>query len=334
LAVILPKKTKNKIINKNMLGNILGIAGLIFTLIFGIYSIWVTKKTNKKVSLGLEKKECYSLFKQDINRLKIDVKYNNEIVENYLILFKGVLINNGKTDIDKSRIYKPLQFKTKNNYRWLETNVYEKPIGSSILLKKLDDTTLELSWDLLKASEKIEFESLIEVPNNIAIDEISDDFYNSIEFDFRITDINQIDKLTEINSREKRNNRQGKKMLYISIISLILGLYIFFNSQLPFNIGYLNSRKEIQFDILHKNDTINAVLSSKKDNTIILKNEDSKVDKNIIDFNKNYKILKIKKTISESTFIDRIFGGVYILMSIISFGFFYKRKKNYRQQRF
>lgn len=310
-----------------MLGNILGIVGLIFTLIFGIYSIWVAKKTNKKVSLGLEKKECYSLFKQDINRLKIDVKYNNEIIENYLILFKGILINNGKTDIDKSRIYKPIQLKTKKNYKWLETNVYEKPDGSSITLTKLNDTTLELSWDLLKANEKIEFESLIEIPNNIEIDEISDDFYNSIEFDFRITDINQVDKLSEINTIEKKNIRQRNKMLYLSIFTFLAGFYIFFNPELPENIALLYSKKEIQFNILNKKDTINTVLYSKKENTITLKNDDSKIEKKISDFNKNYKILNVDKTIAESKMFSRIMGGIYILMSIISFLLFYRRKK-------
>ncbi|TKB96021.1 hypothetical protein [Pedobacter cryophilus] len=310
-----------------MLGNILGIVGLILTLIFGIYSIWIARKTNKKVSLGLEKKECYSLFKQDINRLKIDVKYNNEIVENYLILFKGVLINNGKTDIDKSRIYKPLQLNTKKNYKWLETNVYEKPDGSSITLNKSDDTTIELSWDLLKAGEKIEFESLIEVPNNIEIDEISDDFYNSIEFDFRITDINRIDKLSEINIREKRNLRQRNKMLYISIFTFLAGIYIFFSPELPENISLLTSKKEIKFEVLNRKDTINAVLYSKKDNIVTIKNDNLIINKNISDFNDDYKILKIDKTISEHSLFNRIMGGLYIVLSILSFLLFYKIKK-------
>ncbi len=308
-----------------MLGNILGIIGLIFTLIFGFYSMWIAKKTNKKVSLGLEKKECYSLFKQDINRLKIDVKYKNQTVENYLILFKGILINNGKTDIDKSRIYKPLQLKTKKKYKWLETNVYEKPEGSSITLNKLNDTTIELTWDLLKTGEKIEIESLIEVPNNIEIDEISDDFYNSIEFDFRITDINQIDKLTEINTIEKRNSILLNIMLYLSIFIFLTGFYTFFNPELPENTALIYSKKEIQFDILNKKDTMNAVLYSKKENTITLKNDDSKIEKKINDFNKNYKILKVNRTISQSTLFCRIMGGIYILMGIITFRFYYRR---------
>ena len=49
----------------------LTILGLVLTVLFGIYSIYTYRKTNKKVSMGFENKECYSLFRDDVNRLNI-----------------------------------------------------------------------------------------------------------------------------------------------------------------------------------------------------------------------------------------------------------------------
>lgn len=308
-----------------MIGNILGVAGLVLTIAFGIYSIWVAKKTDKKVSLGLERKECYSLFKREISRLKIDIKYNNNSIDNYLILFKGVLINNGKTDIDKSRIYKPLHIKTKKEFKWLETNVYEKPNGSSVSFNKVNDTTIELSWDLLKTKEKIEFECLIEVPNSIVLDEISDNFYESLSFDFRITDINKIDKLSEINSSEKRKQKSKKMLLFMGIFTLIAGLYIFFSPDIPAKLALIKTKQEIEYCFSNNKDTVYTTINSKNDQTVVFKHNDVEVEKNIQDFNKSYDLIKINKTIREPDYFSRIMGVIYILTSFMSF-FLYKVK--------
>jgi hypothetical protein len=45
-----------------MIGIILGCIGFVATIGFGIYSIVVNKKINKRGSLGLKQKACYSLF--------------------------------------------------------------------------------------------------------------------------------------------------------------------------------------------------------------------------------------------------------------------------------
>jgi hypothetical protein len=56
-----------------MEGNVLAIVGLALALVFGIFSIWAYRKSKKKTSLRFRKVQCYSLFKDDVARLNIEV---------------------------------------------------------------------------------------------------------------------------------------------------------------------------------------------------------------------------------------------------------------------
>lgn len=318
-----------------MIGILIGVVGLVLSLIFGVYSIWFNKKSNKKVSLGIEKKECYSLFKSDINRLNIDVIYSGKSIENFLVLFKGVIRNNGQTDIDKNRIYKPIQIKTKSNYKWLEFSVSANPEGASVALSKTNDQTLELNWDLLKKNEFIEFESVIEIPQNSEIDEISDDFYNGLTFDFRITDLNSIDKLTEIYSKERKTKRLIQKLYLMGIFMTVCGLFIMFSHKLPENIGFLKPVPIIKYNIVSQADTIVTQIKTTTKSQIEIQLNEITVEKEIDDFNKEFRVLNIHSLeFIDSTFwLKELMGGIYILCGILAFSLIYLKRRNYRLRR-
>lgn len=311
-----------------MIGTLIGIAGLILTLIFGIYTIWIAKKSKRKVSLGLEKKECYSLFKKEISRLNIDIKYGGDTIDNYLILFKGTLLNNGQTDIDKSRVYKPLQIKTKTEYEWLETNLYESPEGATVNLKKINKNTIELSWDLLKKQEKIEFESLIEIPQSIEIEDISDDFYDSLVFDFRITDVNEIQKLSEVNQKEKKKNRAKRKLLGMSVFTFLAGLYITFSPELPEKFSLFKTSKEIEFELIYKTGIVYSSLKPINTEKIEVNIDNLKEEKSVKEFNNEFRINRIKslKITEGSILSNRLMGGSYLILSILTILLYFKKK--------
>lgn len=302
---------------------IIGIFGVILTLIFGVYSIWIYKKTNKKVSLGIEKKEGYSLFKKDVNRLNIDIKYGNKTIDNHLILFKGEILNNGKTDIDKSRIFQPIKIKCSEKFKWLETNVSETPKDSTVSLTQINDTTLELGWDLLKSKEKIEFESLIEIPNDIINEDISEDFYDSLNFDFRITDLNKIEKLTETYPRKKRRSRFKKIAFVMGLFTFVAGLLIFFSPELPENLSLIKKKKDLEY-VLQKDGKIftNDIIAY-SDETLIINGEKISVN----DFNNTYQIKELKiLSDNSSSLYNRIMGLIYIITGFFFFFKIYRKK--------
>ncbi|KAB1066064.1 hypothetical protein [Salibacter halophilus] len=311
-----------------MIGTILGIGGIVLTLIFGVYTIWTTKKSQKKVSIGLEKKECYSLFKKEINRLNIDVNYAGNSIDNYLILFKGTLVNNGHKDIDKSSVYKPLRIKSKNEFKWLESSLSEVPQGATVDLNKLDDTTLEIKWDLLKKGEQIEFETLIEIPQETEIEDISDEFYNSLDFDFRITDVNNVDKLSETFPKEKKKIRRKRKLLIMGVFTFIAGLYILFSPELPEYLSLFKDKKEIHYLAQYGNENKSINVTPNSEGQVIVQNGDNEEELSVEDFNKQISLLKIDTVVSQpdSFLFNRIMGIIYLLTSIMAFILFFKIK--------
>ena len=62
-----------------MIGIILTIVGIIISIGFGIYSIWSYRKSKRNISLEFQAKECYSLFKEDVNRLNIELILERKI---------------------------------------------------------------------------------------------------------------------------------------------------------------------------------------------------------------------------------------------------------------
>lgn len=260
-----------------MTGIILAVIGIILTFLFGVYSIIVNRKKKKNVSLSFEKEECYSLFKKDINRLNIDINYKGKTVDSYLILFKGIIRNNGEQDIDKNRIYKPIQIKIDKEFKWLEINITSSPDGANVNIKKINDNLLELNLDLIKKDEDIEFEALIEIPQETEIEEITDEFYKSIKFDFRITDLNRIEKIDDYYSKERIQRRKNIMYSIVGFITLIFGLFALFSQQISTYFLVLNqSKTEIEYKLISKKDTTLAFISTENENLIVECNKKEK----------------------------------------------------------
>jgi hypothetical protein len=313
------------------LGVALGVAGFILTLGFGGYGIWEKRKSQKKVSLGFEKKECYSLFKKDIDRLNIEINYQGKTLDSYLILFKGTICNNGNSDIDKTRIHNPLLIKTNDEYKWLEANVSDIPDGAIVALTKIDDTSLKLDWDLLKKDEQIEFEALIEIPQNKEIEEITESFYNSITFDFRITDVNKIEKLSDINPMEKTELRKRKANIFLGCLFFIVGMILFFTPEFSDKI-LLFRKQNIEFELISTKGTNYSVISVLRNDKLELDIEGNEQKLAIVDFNKDYRINKIAGIKKDEGFIYlfRIGGGVYIFFGLTVFYLcFFSKKREY-----
>ncbi len=294
-----------------MTGMILTIIGLILTIGFGIYAIVSNKRTRKKVSLSFGKNECYSLFKKDINRLNIDVNYKGESLNNYLILFKGVIENSGNLDIDKNRIYTPLKIISKKEYKWLETTVSGHPNGATVSIYKIADNEIEINWDLIKKGEKIEFEALVEIPFDNELEKATEVFYESLKFDFRITDLNGVDKIQDYNSEDYKRTRAKKNLLFIGIVTFFTGGGILLAS-------YLGPIKtNVQYELTGVKDTIFVEIGSKNGNLITIKNDSINIDKPIVEFNKEYKIQKVNNVVQEDKqgLFSLIIGVIYIIIS-------------------
>jgi hypothetical protein len=318
-----------------MVGTFLGILGIILTISFGGYSIWVYNKSKRNISLEFLNKECYSLFREDVNRLNIELIYNKTPLNNTLILLKAKLINNGHIDIDKNRIYSPLKIKSSESYKWLEATVTESPSGVNTIIEVLNEQEIQLSWDLLKKSEYIEIEALVEVISELEKDgEKGNDFYNDISFDYRITDLNSIQKEKQISDAIKLRTVMQKMYKFLGIITIVLGLYFLSIEFFP-TFKFMDDRKVVNYVIENNNKESHSVISTnnKSDNIILfVEGEEKEREISVKEFNQNYEIKKIEKTITDpkNNLLNRTLGILYLLLgvSILIIKRILKRVKN------
>ena len=308
-----------------MSGIIITTLGVLLTIVFGIYSIWTYKKTKKKVSLEFKKKECYSLFKDDVTRLNIELIYNKKPVSNSLLLLKAKLINNGQVDIDNNRIHKPLKIISRKEFKWLEIRITNQPESVSTNIEIINNNEVLFEWDLLKVNEFIEIEALVEIENNIDISGNKvNEFYNEIKFDYRITDLNSIQKDKPVIKEDKSRN-----LVKMALVLLIVGAFLILIYFFPI-IDIFPKRYSTEF--LLNNGKIEEVGSfeTKDKNNIeikLIKSNEKFVLSND-EFNKRYKIVQIANNrINEDQ--GWILGIIYCILGIIFLllRFFIKNKK-------
>lgn len=300
-----------------------GEIGIILTICFGIYSIWVYKKTKKNIALEFKNIECYTLFEKDVNRLNIKLSYNEQAITNSLLLLKGALINIGKEDIDKNRIFKPIIIKCNENFKWIEIKNTSQDINNLTKIELLSETEILVEWDLLKSGEKIEFESLIELKDK-KIDEyiVINEFINNLDFNFRITDLNKINI--------QKEEDPFHESLLIKLVKQYIP-YVVILSGLSFISSYLFNYP-LDLNIFKPKYTINSGKSNdeyeifaKKDTLVLLNNKSVKKEISVNDFNNNLKI--VKTTVEMESSNDKILifcTGLFVLI----FGLYWAIKKD------
>ena len=311
-----------------MIGTILGIFGIVITLIFGGYSIWVYKKSKKKVSLEFRNKECYSLFREDVNRLNIELIYNKTTLNNTLVLLKAKLINNGHIDIDKNRIYTPLKIKSSETYNWLEATVTSSPKGAKTNIELLNGQEVQLNWDLLKQNEYIEIEALVEITGKLEKEEEKgNDFYNNLSFDYRITDLNSIQKEKQISNSTRFRSIYHKVTKVMGIITILIGI-LFLTFEIVPELNFMD-KQVVNYAIKKDSSELVSIIASKHSDeiTLSIEGENEKRKISVEEFNNSYKIEGIKKTSLDpkSSLFNRVIGIVYIIMGILLL--YLKRKK-------
>jgi hypothetical protein len=298
-----------------MIGTILGILGIIITLGFGGYSIWVYKKSKKKVSLEFRNKECYSLFREDVNRLNIELIYNNTALNNTLILLKAKLINNGHVDIDKNRIYTPLKIISSDIYNWLEATVTSAPKGAKTSIELLSGQEVELNWDLLKQNEYVEIEALVEIVGELEKeDEKGTDFYNNLSFDYRITDLNSIQKEKQISNSSRSRDIFKKTTKLMGILTIIIGVVLLSLEFFP-KLNFME-KQVVSYAINKDNNELVTIISSKNPNEITLTIDGNTEKITVKEFNELYQLKGIKRTSIDAkrSRFNSVIGIVYIIM--------------------
>lgn len=305
-----------------MIGNILGVIGIIFTIVFGLYSIWTYKKSKRKVSLEFKNEQCYSLFRDDVTRLNIEIIYNKKTLTNALILLKAKIVNNGSIDIDKNRIFKPVKIISLKEFVWLEARTTSQPNGSSSSITILNPNEIQIEWDLLKKEEFIEFEALIEIIDNSKVDGAKTlAFYNGLTFDYRITDLNIIQKEKKIPIKTPFDII-FKYSKAFAVFTILLGALAICSEYIPV-LSFLPDKHEALLKIDNGTIQRKGYFDTKRNGDLIFNftDTDEQINISIEEFNKKYKIINLENTIipKKESLFNKLIGGLYIVLGTILF---------------
>jgi len=318
-----------------MTGIILGILGLTATIILGYYGIILTRKSRQTVRLTVKRVECFSLFSSAIRKLKIDISYIDKKIENPLILFKGEIINTGSLDIDKTSIYEPLKLISSEHFNWLELNILKEDQKINSAIQKINEKEIIINWDLLKKGEKISFEALIESIDNKEIGKTDAiEFYNSLDFSYRITNLDKIQCDDKIDNSKIFSKKLIDNLILLTV-SILFGSSLILLPMLNKYLGKSSDFIDVYYEIARqKKDTIISTIIPVTEKQIFLENID-KTEKTIAldDFKSNYQIIKVHSTkASYIVNLSKYFGSGVLILSILVFFvdtyiFKYRRKK-------
>src|SRR5690349_21834673 len=129
--------------------NILGIIGLMVTIILGYLRLKYTSLNRRNTEIIFLKNASISLFKTIVKNLDdIEIKFKGNKISENLILFKGTFFNSGNTDIEKSVIHKPLEIELPDNYSWVSHKIIDSSDGLTVVTMQIGKK-LSFDWDLL-----------------------------------------------------------------------------------------------------------------------------------------------------------------------------------------
>lgn len=305
------------------------IMGILFTVILSLVGYILTIKSKQKTRLEFKKRECYSVFNSVVEKLKIDIHYQDKKITNPLILFKGEISNTGSTDIDKQLIRKPIKLITNENYEWLEVYLLNGESETNAVVKKINQKEIAIEWDLLKKGEKVEFEALIEVKDNK--DPKSDilgalNFYASLKFEHRITNLDKI--ICEDQYKTFYVIRNFRRVMFsLGLVSLIFGLFTLSSQRFVKKYLFTSSDVTPFYELSsNKNNAVSVyTINIHSDDLIVLKDKTGKKLKSSLnDFNSEYTIKKVKYTkenLSKRLYwVYGIFFSIFGLLVLIAAG--------------
>jgi hypothetical protein len=236
--------------------NILGIIGLVVTIILGYLRLRYTSLNRRNTEIIFLKNASISLFKTIVKNLDdIEIKFNGNKINENLILFKGTFFNSGNVDIENSIVHKPLEIELPSNYNWVSHKLIDMSEGLG-LKAQVNGSKLIFDWDLLKEGEYFTFDSLIEYKSSKddhANSDIGKQLVKNLTINHRITDLKKVNKE---NSIPRPMHFSGLIFMSLFILGFAFGLfYISFGQFLFPTYQILN---EVELDSVKQYVTLKA----------------------------------------------------------------------------
>ena len=186
------------------------VAGIVATVVFGIWAVALAKSRKYPGEITYFRERTIRLFSDVTGNLpQITVSYKGQPAGKNLSLLRAFIVNTGRKDISKEMIEQPLTIQLDEGYRWLEASAKGSWDGDEHA-EITDPRTVAFSWPLLRCSEFLRFESLIEVREN-------NDWRPAVSVHHRIADTAKV-KVTGVPSKPKADWRELLSPALVGIV--------------------------------------------------------------------------------------------------------------------
>lgn len=224
------QRTVPRSLNLNMqeMEMIIGILGLMATVIFGLLSIDLFKRKRRPCKLTYFPAEAINLYRNLTKGFdNLDVLKNKQPIKNNIVYQSGVLVSNGDTDITGDNHI--VQMCLPEGFRWMDIKIdsCSEGVEAQLSILDTDQRIAALSFNLFRINEYIKIKSLIEYRKDNDVSTLSS-LCRRISFSHRI------ENTGDVEIGEIIRHYIPLKRLYIIIVVLHL-LFIAFFSIIFFN---------------------------------------------------------------------------------------------------
>lgn len=298
---------------------LIGILGIIATIIIGIIPLLISLKEK---TIRYWHVETESIFSQNIKEIKeLKVVYNNEEINDNLIILKTVIENNGWKDIDKTIVHEPMSIAFSDSIELLEVEVLKSP-GKVNVYK--ENNRIICSWDLLKKKEFIVIKVLLRNKQPETSITSSELLKKHSKIQFRITDLSDAKKINYNKSVTKKIDYTAfiQPLTYFIVAVLMI---VLLSVRKSYFVEYSDNYFDGQYYSIQASDDTHLQLECNKNKEIV----------SLKDYNNKESTTKIRIVLSKSKYIVIIPYVFILLLSIVMFSIeFSKIREDKRVQTF
>lgn len=314
---------------------LLGILGVIVSVIFGLWGIYLAlRKAKYPASLTFVRDQALGLFDEVTGKIpNLKISYRESEIDHSLIFVNGFIVNDGSKDISPEMVEKNLLANVPKNYEWLECVITSKSNDLIVSSKVKDSQNLEFELGLFRRNEVFSFQAIALAKDKKSIVDI-EKFESKINWKHRIENLGKVKKI-QIPSLPKNNWK-----LWVNRIVGLTGsfLYILTGVLLLAGGDVFKLNTEIHHMVNNNGKYEEAIIKPKSNDEAVIKFIDS--DKEIIVRLNEYSseniimpIISKKNGILHELFILELFilelfligGGLFLLY--LAFEKDYRKRK-------
>ena len=173
---------------------IIGILGLIATIVFGVLSVDLFKRKRRPCKLTYFPSETINIYRNLTKGFdSIEVLKNDEPIRNNVILLSGVISCNG--DVDLTGNDNVVHMCLPEGYKWLDVKIdsCSEGVNAKFSITNENNRNASLCFDLFRVNEYIKIQALVEYEDEKKLSSLND-LHSKITFSHRIQNTSDVEK--------------------------------------------------------------------------------------------------------------------------------------------